>query len=368
MVKDIVFHIGDCKTGTTSIQTMLARRAWTAAPKTVCYSARLNHNPIASKLRQGGELARKEGAKIAEDFRASDADIGVISAEHFEFCDPEVLLRLVEGPLADWSGNIRLIQFVRPHIDRFRATFIERCKKGGCLDDIETACAGILDEGLLDYAPRLARWHAAFGTAITTQAYVPDHFPNRDVRAALLTELFGTDAVAPTDITRENQSLSLQQVVLLRYMHAEMALPDIARDGGRAFGWNFGKILAELETTNPQPLTLPETVVERLQTRCRTDAANVDGILGGSVFASELLRQTGSAETQSLRPEDHFSLDTLQVARAYARLTTRLIQSDPSHFAWAAREEEFRRSRPARRQLARQLKPKSLFSRLSLLR
>ena len=53
MVEEIVFHLGDCKTGTTSIQAVLARGAWTLdgqAGRGIVYPAQVNHIPLASRF------------------------------------------------------------------------------------------------------------------------------------------------------------------------------------------------------------------------------------------------------------------------------------------------------------------------------
>ena len=48
MVQQLVFHIGDCKTGTTSVQAVLAQDAWKGG--SLCYPARVNHIPVAKTL------------------------------------------------------------------------------------------------------------------------------------------------------------------------------------------------------------------------------------------------------------------------------------------------------------------------------
>ena len=347
MVQQLVFHIGDCKTGTTSIQTMLARGAWRGAGETVLYSARLNHNPLATRLRQGGIPAKTEAESLVKLLSQSRADIAVISAEHFEFCAPDVIGDLLDGPLAPWAGNVRLIQYVRPHLDRFRATFIERCKKGGWQGTMEAFADQILSEGLINYGARLSSWHRVFGDRLTVRPFVRSRFPNGDVRSDFLRWLFASDAATPTENAYQNGSLPIQQVVMMRLIHQIMDLPPDLRDGGRAFGWNFAPILTEHATSDPTPVLIPEAVAARLCTSLAADAATLDRMFDDTVFSTRLTDKRYIYEgEQSLDPEVYFSPDTLRVIRSFATLTERLIAADPAHFSWASREPEFRRHRP----------------------
>lgn len=367
MVQQLVFHIGDCKTGTTSIQTMLARGAWRGAGQTVFYSARLNHNPMAARLRQGGIPARTEAESLVELLSQSRADIAVISAEHFEFCAPDVIGDLLDGPLAPWAGNVRLIQYVRPHLDRFRASFIERCKKGGWQGTMGEFADQILSEGLIDYGARLADWHRRFGDQLTVRPFVRARFPDGDVRTDFLRWLFASDAATPNEAARQNTSLPIQQLVLMRFIHQIMDLPPELRDGGRAFGWNFAPILMEHATSDPAPVMIPATVAARLSASLTADAAMLDQMFGNTIFSARLAdRRYVSDAEQSLDPEAYFSPDTLRVIRSFATLTERMITADPAHFSWASREPEFRRNRPIKQGRPTQSTVRGWLSRIGL--
>ena len=95
MVEEIVFHLGDCKTGTTSIQTVLSRGAWVSHAGPIAYPARFNDIPLAKTLSVPAEAPHEAErfGKAREAFEQSDAAHGIISAEHFEFVDPEAVAR-----------------------------------------------------------------------------------------------------------------------------------------------------------------------------------------------------------------------------------------------------------------------------------
>ena len=90
MIEEIVFHLGDCKTGTTSVQSVLASGAWESEAGQIAYPAKFNHMALARTLSVASEkqFQIKRFEKLRQALDNSDARYAVISAEHFEFVDP----------------------------------------------------------------------------------------------------------------------------------------------------------------------------------------------------------------------------------------------------------------------------------------
>ena len=91
MIKQLVVHVGDSKTGSTSIQATLANNGWTTpTAKAICYPAVLNHINLAlsnGKPKQA-KMHERGFNRLRKRFLESDADVGVISAEILEFIAP----------------------------------------------------------------------------------------------------------------------------------------------------------------------------------------------------------------------------------------------------------------------------------------
>ena len=123
----LVFHLGDMKTGSTAIQTALSSKGWTCDSVKLLYphGNRVSHITFAQSLSGKVDHSRTEGLvqEILTELQANpDADVAVISAEHFENVDPQVLRQTIETYLPQYMADARFIAYVRPHADRFPST------------------------------------------------------------------------------------------------------------------------------------------------------------------------------------------------------------------------------------------------------
>ena len=93
MAKTLVLHIGDPKTGTSSIQEVLLHRLFDSPKRSLTYPNQLNCFPLANAISdpdQTDERAARWG-RTANWLRDSEADVAVISAEQFFRVDPQAL-------------------------------------------------------------------------------------------------------------------------------------------------------------------------------------------------------------------------------------------------------------------------------------
>lgn len=345
MVQDIVFHLGDCKTGTTSIQTVLARGTWEAEGRTLLYSAPFNHIPLAKSLRKRGIAQNPQVDGLVAALQASDADLAVISAEHFEFVPPKLLHDLVEGPLAPWRDRVRLIAYVRPHAERFLSAFAEGAKKGGLTGDLAATHQALLARRLLFYAPRFAALRDLFGDRFTLRPFLRDQLKDGDVVADFFDFALRGAPVRFTGEAAQNESLSVEDLVLVRLMQAEFRRygADI-REPGKAFGRNFSAILAAAPAQRATKLQLHRALADELAATYADDAAAVDAQFFDAPLLSarlDLARAGALDAPQSLDPEEYHDPGTLRFARANAALYARLMAHDPEGFRWGSWPEEF---------------------------
>ena len=151
MTKSLVLHIGDPKTGSSSIQEVLRHKLWESSQATLNYPDQLNSFPLANALsdpKQADQRAERWG-RLAEWLRASQADVAVVSAEQFFRVDPMVLLDTLTDFLPEYVENLRVIAYVRPHAGRLVSAFMQRCKAGLYQGDMETFFDRTQGESLL---------------------------------------------------------------------------------------------------------------------------------------------------------------------------------------------------------------------------
>lgn len=356
MVREIVFHLGDCKTGTTAIQSVLASGK-IECEKSICYPTRFNHIPLARTLSDPQErpFQKKRFAKLRRAFDQSDADIGVVSAEHFEFVDPDEIKRAIDQYLPEYADKIRLIAYVRPHAERLVSTFAERSKKGQTKKTMEFMHERLLAENRLFYTPRFSRLLELFGDQFTLRPFIRSHLQDGDVVTDFLHMVFRGSAFKLPTPTKSNESLSVRDIALMRYLQNKIQNLSKdkanARDAQRALGWYMSELLASLRQEDAERPRLYRELAEKMVDTYAGDAALLDDLFFEGTPMSDALEQAPQKaldHPQSFRAVDHLTEAELRQTDAWAVLMARMIDADSQHFAWALRPEEQRAPKPPR--------------------
>lgn len=348
MVEELVFHLGDCKTGTTSVQSILAAEAWESAGKSICYTARFNHIPLAKTLTQDTENQKQRFVKTRQQLAKSDAKLGVISAEHFEFVDPEVLYDALKKYMPKMLENLRLVAYIRPHADRLVSSFAERSKKGLFMRSLEAMHDKADEGGLLHYAPRLRKWREVFGDRYEVRPFVRSELLNGDVVQDFFSFALRTTDFKITQPTQANESLSVEDISMMRLLHQTFRDDETKSlvDQRKAFGWFMSEHLGNIPSAGGTKLRMHKALAEKVAETYREDAEILDReFFGRPVFGPALDAAPGKAidEPQSLNPKDNFSPEEIRRYEAFASILQHLMASDPKHFNWALRPEEQRR-------------------------
>ncbi len=363
MVGEIIFHLGDCKTGTTSVQATLAEGAWQtpAGPggamvggRDILYPAQFNHIPLAKTLSVPAEAPHQAArfAKVRTAFEGSQAAHGVISAEHFEFVDPEAVARAIDTHLP--GQNLRLIAYVRPHADRLVSTFAERAKKGLFQGDLAAMHARLLKDETLLYAPRFEKWRALFGTSFTLRPFVRDRLWQGDVVQDFFRFVLGREDFSITRETDQNESLSVEDIAMMRLVHgvirkrhpgAEM------RHAQQSLGWYMADILGAMPQKGGTRPRMHAALAEAVVAAYAEDAAALDAAFFEGTPMSDALAGAPAkavAKAQTFEAPDHFSPAERRRFRAWGKFLGRVMASDPDHFNWAVRPGSQRAAKPPR--------------------
>ncbi|MGD9861811.1 MAG: hypothetical protein AB7S99_01240 [Pseudodonghicola sp.] len=352
MVGELVIHLGDCKTGTTSIQGALAAGAWRTELGEIVYPTRFNHIPLAKSLSVPKERQYQETrfAKVRAAFDKSDAAHGVISAEHFEFVDPQAVHDAIQTHLPDYVGRIRLVAYVRPHADRFMSTFAERSKKGIYVKPLEQFHEDMVADGLLFYTPRFEKWRALFGEAFTLRPFLRDRLYRGDVVQDFFRTLLGGEAFELTQETDRNESLSVEDIAMMRAIHRRIRqqTKDL-KPVQQAFGWYMSNFLGAAPDPKGTKPRLHKALAEKIVETYRADAAALDAAFFDGTPMSDALAAAPAkavAAPQSFDAKDHYGPGERRHFRIWADFLLRMMQADPEHFMWAVREPDQRAELP----------------------
>lgn len=328
----LIIHIGDPKTGSTSIQQALYGKTWSAAGHSIAYPDILNALPLARALLPGSppKLRKDQFGKMAQWLSRQSAEIAVISSEHFAPIPPTKLKAAIKTFFPDYIDDLRIIAYVRPHIPRLLSSYTQRVKARGLKQDFETFCQSTLDDRRFHYTSRFLSWQAEFGEAFTLRPMLRDALYRGDVVADFLYQAIGSDNFTLNDTVEANVAPTLDHLACLRVVHN--AIKQAGLDDDIRFA--CGKYLADsLVRSNPdgprQKLPLP--LLPMLQQAYAEDAATLDATFFDGTPMSDALAAAGKNATdrpQSLDPDQRFSPDQLRkLEDISARLATALART-----------------------------------------
>jgi hypothetical protein len=328
MVKSLCIHLGDCKTGSTSLQQTLKQGLAETPGTRLLYPVRgneLNHCALAATLYMPRRRARQDEmfADLAARLRASDADIALVSAEWFEFADPADLQAALRRHLPEHAETARLLAYLRPHAERVPSSFQESVKLGHFDGDLEAFHARALKRGDYLYAPRVRRWRETFGDRYEVRPMVRDRLREGCAVRDCLSWAVQGGPVRLAEEPRSNESLSLEDLAFLRALHRHGRFtPEHARRVARRLG------------ARPAPgggarLRLHRALAGEIERAYRADAEALDAELfeGAPLTAAfETARARAAEAPPSLEPEAHMDAAEL---RRLAALAEAMAESLP---------------------------------------
>lgn len=199
----IFLHVGDHKTGTSTIQSALAarQRSDNADLKALYYplSARKGqtaHHNLFWSMTQEFRFDPSLGhwSDVQAELEETAPDIAILSSEAFENLKEISRLKALTEEYLEPLGPVKIILYVRPHFDRLRSAFAQRKKTGQIIGDIEKFIDdAIHTKTLTSFAQRLDRWRSVFGNRLDVRLYKRDHLENEDILYDFLLKAVGLD-------------------------------------------------------------------------------------------------------------------------------------------------------------------------------
>lgn len=346
-VGTLVFHIGDHKTGSTSIQDTFAAGRVRLEGRHLIYPAMLNHNHLVEQFRvlyRGKPLPKRDktAAKTAKsNFKLpalarrigkSGADYALISGEVFENLEPKIFHDIIQTYFRSRAERIRIVAYVRPHAARLVSSYIEQVKIGWYQGDLESYFAHTLRNRRFFYAPRFKAWRTLFGQDFILRPMIRDHLHRGSVVEDFVQVAFDNSPYKIVEGPNANESLGLEDLMALKYMHSHFQ--ETGQWLRHTVGWELARLLSQDKSSRSTKLRLHRALAEKVQAAYAADAVEMDA----SFFAGECLLQQSLAESVETSVENAFSCnpdDYLEAAerhrlKACCRLVADLLgqQSD----------------------------------------
>ncbi len=338
--KTLIFHIGDHKTGSTSIQTAFAQRQVKLRGHSIFYPAKLANNEMRDQCRNYGAAetpdARQQAGqpfrRLANRIRKSTADFTLISAEALEQIPAALLHDIVETFFADVVDEVRIISYVRPHPGRITSTFTERTKVGvpkALSSSFEDFAQRRKEDGEVIYLPRFAAWRAHFGDRFLLRLMVRNHLRDGDVVHDFVHHAFGGIPFEIRNANAVNESLYIEDLMRLKVLQMHLQVPRLLR---LMAGWEFYRLIGQM----PPPATrtklqLHRTLAEDIRDTYRQDARNMDRMFFGGkpLMETELQAAVDKAidTPQSTDPADYLSASELRSLELMSRMIDGLLEN-----------------------------------------
>lgn len=324
--KKLVIHIGDPKTGSTSIQDALALNMIESFGEAPFYNSRLAHNflPRIINLFLHGNDGEKESSRITldsffEKISTSHLKTNVISAELFTEIKPTELKFTLEHFLNLENFEVKVIAYVRPHSDWITATFGESLKIGNFHGNIQKFYRSrINSDRIFPYAKRFNSWRDAFGSNFILRPFQRSKLIGESVVTDFAVNAFGMNGLSiseEVEKSKSNLSLCLEDLIRLSCLHKAI--------GNRRWifhhhvGWEFHRIVDVLTANNSTPksqktkVMMHRALAQDVRDRFYEDALETDSLFfEGEEFLADALDATVKAsckEMQIVSPEAHFS-------------------------------------------------------------
>jgi len=335
----LIFHIGHHKTGSTAIQEAFATGHVAVEGKRILYTARLGHNYLVKHFetygQQGRVLKGARGApglsELSDLLRAGGFDYAVFSAEEFERADPAAFYQVLQTFFLPHVDETVVACYVRPHAARTLSSYAEQVKLGLFDEDLQAFHTRLAAGGRLAYAGHLARWSEIFGARFQARPMVRDLLEQGSVVHDFARLAFGAQAqIAVTEGAAANESLCLEDLVLLR--HIQSSMKRHSRPLRHALGWNMAiGLAAQHRRGSGTRLVLHRSLAEDIRRSYLEDARALDaGIFAAQpVMERELDRAVdlAAAEPQSLEPSDHFGADALRSISVMAEMMSDMLDN-----------------------------------------
>jgi hypothetical protein len=309
-----VVHIGDIKSGTTSIQAALRAGNIPDVGKKVVYPCQdLNHNNLARIFANRKRLQASQVNHIRQQLiQSRDADLCILSGERLSTVTPTLVKQELEKCFGDLVSEFRVIHYIRPHFGRTVSAYSEQVKIGATERSLPDFVKWVCETNRFAHMPRLSAWRSVFGAGYQVRPMLRNMLYRNDVVADFFESVLGH---VPIDWPIPPQvNVSLTASGITHVMRLQSQLKGKHPSLRHAIGYEFEERYSKLVGTTKDPITLNSTAAKILYVNYLKDAQECDKFLETPFLVNSLETDAISYQRVGLDPSlpvDRKEVDSL---------------------------------------------------------
>ncbi|MEQ8653064.1 MAG: hypothetical protein RIC87_11430 [Kiloniellales bacterium] len=320
MVKSLIVHVGDAKTGSTTLQDVLFNTLYKCQDLSIIYTKKKNMNKLGHHLVQQSLYSDD---RIVEEWRATgdyfnrrDSDVGVISGESLSPVDPGRLKSILYRLFDINKKSLKIVCYIRPHCDALISRYSQHIKTGQFTGSISQYYD--ISKQRLRYEARLQQWKSTFGDSFSVYMFERGALFDEDIVKDFFRRAIGSNSFVLDGVTYKNLSLNLKQLSLCKYYYENLIGPCLKKTRRlRLYPKPYLKIdevlaPAQMHGGYGEKVRIHRSLWQRMRVDLADDAENVDRILA---MNHSMLRALEAHESKvvpsevSVDVDDHFSAE-----------------------------------------------------------
>lgn len=281
--KSLILHIGDPKTGSSSIQQALFQRRVECETVSIDYPPKLNAIQLANSIRREAKTDEIESRfRAAADWlEALHADVAVLSAEQFASIDPVEVNAVFAKYMPKHAETMRVVAYARPHVSRFLSAYAQRVKVGSLQTDVETFFVENTSKRFLNFSRRFTKWRNLYGDRFVLRPMVREELRDGDVVADFVGIVVQNAPFKLLDMAAANTTLPVEALSGLKFLQQHLESHDIQGAIRHAVGSQINRICGGLKGVRGTKLRIGRDLYDSICKIARSDAVNLDEVFFG---------------------------------------------------------------------------------------
>lgn len=318
----LYFHVGDHKTGSSSIQRALFDGAWVCDSRSLAYPPYISAASLARALYVPAMRRRRKNLfqETADWLSGATGDVAVISAEHFSHVEPQLLNRMTGRFLPDHAETAKFLAYVRPHPGSIVSHYTQRAKSGTSPQTLTEFAENVSRTEKFEYAPRFGDWRRVFGDRFILKPMIRSELKDGDVVKDFLHEVLDGAQFALKEIPRTNESAEVYELAIIRRVQSDVQRRGFPPKTGVPLGAALADALAAARKGRAMGgrVRLHRDLARKINARYQRDARVMDAefFTGAPLLVSAL----SAAEAEAAPEEQTHDLHVLFEADRLAAL------------------------------------------------